>query len=204
MIKHLDLIMAFRELIKQLDVKDKESLKNTPQRLAKMFENELLVGYRQDPEEILSKRFLIDKDDMIIVKDIPFVSLCSHHWLPFHGVAHVAYIPNKQDDSHILIQEQNGIKKIITKFEIVGLSKISRLVNCYAKRFQLQEQMTNEIADSLYEYLNPAGCAIITKAQHMCSYIRGIKSNSSMICSAIRGAFEKPEVKSEFLRLLEI
>jgi GTP cyclohydrolase I len=160
-----------------------EEITHTPQRLYKMYA-ELLEGYKQSPEEILSKRFPSSKEDMIIIKDIEFVSLCVHHWLPFTGVAHVGYIPDHK--------------------EVVGLSKIPRLVHCFARRFQIQEQMTSEIADALYKILKPKGCIVITEARHLCSEIRGVQTRSAMVVSAIRGCFEAPEIRSEFLKLVKI
>jgi len=160
-----------------------ESKENTPQRLQKMYLDELLVGYTQNPTGILSKRFPVEKDDMIIVKSIPFVSLCSHHWLPFIGEAHIGYIPNK---------------------EAVGLSKIPRLVQCFAKRFQIQENMTSQIADSLYKELSPKGCIVVVEAEHLCAQIRGVQSKGTkMQTSSICGCFEKPEIKDEFLKLIK-
>jgi len=163
---------------------DKESLENTPDRLARMYENELLIGYSQDPNEILSKVFKSKSDDMVIIKNIPFVSLCSHHWLPFIGKADVAYIPKDN--------------------KIVGLSKIPRLVQCFARRFQIQENMTTEIADSLFNILEPKGCIVVTKAVHMCAQIRGVQSkDTEMIVSSIRGCFEEQTIREEFLELVK-
>jgi len=160
-----------------------ESSLNTPKRLARMYANELLHGYQENPLDILTKRFPSELQDMVIVKNIPFVSLCSHHWLPFIGQAHFGYIPNG---------------------ELVGLSKIPRLVECYAKRFQIQEHMTQQIADNFYDIVKPKGCIVITKAIHMCSQIRGVQShNTEMIISAVRGCFENKEQKDEFLTLID-
>jgi len=161
-----------------------EEIENTPHRLTKMYKDELLIGYSQNPATILSKRFASDSNDMVIVKSIPFVSLCAHHWLPFMGVVHVGYIPkNKQ---------------------VVGLSKIPRLVNCYARRFQIQEIMTSQIADKLWEHVDPAGCMVVTKASHLCAQIRGVQAHGTeMICSAIRGDFENIDVRQEFTNLIK-
>lgn len=164
---------------------DGESLTNTPSRLSKMYLEELLIGYRQSPAEILSKTFYVGNNDMVTIKEIPFVSLCAHHWLPFMGVAHVGYIPSEH--------------------EVVGLSKIPRLINCYARRFQIQEKMTAQIANALDECLNLSGCMVITKASHLCAQIRGIQSHGTeMVCSAIRGNFEEQDVRAEFLKLVKI
>jgi len=181
-------VKIFKELINNFNSFsdgriDKESLENTPNRLAKMFVNELLIGYKESPEEILSKQFETDNNEMIIIKDIPFVSLCTHHWLPFIGIAHVGYLPKNN--------------------KIVGLSKIPRIVKCFSRRFQIQENMTSQIADSIFNILKPEGVIVITEAQHLCAQIRGVQAHSvKMKCSAIRGCFEKPEIKEEFLKLL--
>ena len=160
-----------------------EELETTPKRISKMFQNELLIGYTKNPAEILSKTFKTKNEDMVIVKNISFVSLCAHHWLPFMGKAHFGYIP------------KDGI--------IVGLSKIPRLVECFARRFQVQENMTKEIADSFYDTVKPHGCIIVTEAEHMCAQIRGVQSYGTiMMCSALRGNFDKAEIKDEFLRLI--
>lgn len=166
---------------------DDESFQNTPARLQKMYTDELLIGYSQNPAKILSKQFKALSSEMIIVKEIPFVSLCAHHWLPFIGVAHVGYIPNVEK-------------------QVVGLSKIPRIVNCYARRFQMQENMTSEIADAFEKHVRPAGCIVVTKASHLCAQIRGIQAHGTeMVCSAIRGSFrDNLEEKEEFLKAIKI
>ena len=162
---------------------DEEVRKCTPNRLAKMYSNELLMGYKQDPKTILSKRFKSNSNDMIIIKDIEFVSLCAHHWLPFIGHMHFGYIPNKK--------------------EIVGLSKIPRLVNCFARRFQVQENLTSEIVDAFYNIVKPKGCIVISEAQHLCAQIRGVQNKEAkMKVSAIRGCFNNDKIRSEFLKLM--
>lgn len=162
---------------------DEESKENTPKRLHKMYINELLKGYKENPKDILSKTFKSDSNDMVIVSNIPFVSLCSHHWLPFIGKAYVGYIPKNN--------------------KVVGLSKIPRLVECYARRFQIQENMTTEIANSLFNNLEPEGCMVITEAEHLCAQIRGVQSvGTKMVCSAVRGVFEDKTIREEFLRLI--
>lgn len=167
-----------------IDLVDEEIENNTPMRLSKMYITELLTGYKQSPKNILEKRFQSKSNDMVIVQNIPFVSLCSHHWLPFMGKAHIGYIPQKK--------------------VVVGLSKIPRLVKCFARRFQMQENMTTEIADSLYSILKPQGCIVVTNAQHLCAQIRGVQSEgTTMTCSAVRGCFEDKTVRSEFLDLIK-
>jgi GTP cyclohydrolase IA len=183
---------AFSEVVEALEGAkeskiniDAESHFNTPKRLSKMFLDELLIGYSQNPQEILSKQFDSKSDDMVIVKDISFVSLCAHHWLPFIGKCHVGYIPNNK--------------------KVVGLSKIPRLVNCFSRRFQIQENMTAEIADNLFLALNPAGCIVVCEASHLCAKIRGVQNEQvKMITSALRGCFEKEKVKKEFMQLIGI
>lgn len=161
---------------------DEEQLTNTPVRLSNMY-SELLCGYRQDPEKILSKTF-IGTDDMVIMKEVPFVSLCAHHWLPFMGHCSIGYIPQNK--------------------KIVGLSKLPRVINCFARRFQIQEQMTSQIADAIYNNLCPSGCIVITQARHLCAEIRGVQTkNSDTIVSAVRGCFENKEQRDEFLKLIK-
>jgi GTP cyclohydrolase I len=161
---------------------DKESRENTPERLMKMYLDELLIGYSQNPKQILSKTFKAQSNDMIIVRNIQFTSLCAHHWLPFIGTCDIGYIPKNKT--------------------IVGLSKLPRLVQCYSRRFQVQENMTTEIADAINTYLKPKGCIVVTKASHLCSQIRGVQSKESeMIVSAIRGCFNEDKVKQEFFKM---
>ena len=183
---YIELNKAFYDVLttleKELKFKsDKECLDNTPQRLSKMYSTELLKGYSETPEDILSKRFISKSQDMIVVRNIPFVSLCAHHWLPFMGTAQFGYIPDK---------------------EIVGLSKIPRLVQCYAKRFQIQEELTQQIVDAFYSIVKPKGCVVVTKAVHMCAKIRGVQSHDAeMIVSAVRGCFTNKDQKDEFMNL---
>jgi len=163
---------------------DKESKNNTPERLTKMYLNELLIGYTQSPKQILSKTFDTSSRDMVVIDNIPFVSLCSHHWLPFIGTIAVGYIPDKK---------------------VVGLSKIPRIVNCFTRRFQIQENMTAQIADAIQKYLKPKGCIVICKAQHLCAQIRGVQAHgTTMTTSALRGAFEDEEIKNEFIKLAKL
>lgn len=179
--------LAITALLDQLtagliDTDQVESMKETPDRWVRML-TELSSGYEQDPEEILSRTFnQTTSNSMIVVKDIDFTSTCEHHLLPFIGKAHVAYIPSGP---------------------VVGLSKIPRLVDCFARRFQLQERMTEQIADSMVEHLKPQGVGVIISAQHQCMSCRGVrKTNAMMVTSALRGEFlTDPSVRAEFLRL---
>lgn len=159
---------------------DREGMKRTPERVARAFE-ELLVGYRTDPVELLNDAvFDVSYDEMVLVRDIEFYSLCEHHMLPFIGRAHVAYIP---------------------RGKVIGLSKIPRIVDLFARRFQVQERMTRQIADLLGELLNPHGVAVVLEGIHMCSMMRGVKKHDAkMTTSAMVGAFRKSmATRQEFL-----
>lgn len=160
----------------------RNGLIKTPHRAAKSMQF-LLKGYNQDPDAILQKAMFDEEySEMVIVKDIELYSLCEHHLLPIFGKAHVAYIPNKS---------------------IVGLSKIARVVDVFARRLQVQERLTNQILESLQKNLKPLGVAVVIEAQHMCMMMRGVqKQNSVTTTSAFRGAFNKLETRSEFLRLI--
>jgi GTP cyclohydrolase I len=162
---------------------EREGLRETPKRVLASFE-ELYGGYKANPAEML-KTFRDggeDVDEMIVQRNIPFFSMCEHHMLPFHGVVHLAYIPN-----HL----------------IVGLSKLARLVEVFARRLQVQERMTNQIADALMEGLSPKGAACVVEATHLCMVQRGVKKHcSDTITSALRGGFRKAETRSEFLNLI--
>lgn len=163
---------------------DREGLLKTPERVAKAYEF-LTRGYSQDVENIMNKAVFNEKyDEMVIVKDIDFYSMCEHHMLPFFGKAHVAYIPNGK---------------------IIGLSKIPRLVDIFARRLQVQERLTQQIADTLNEYLKPDGVAVVIEAMHMCMMMRGVeKQNSIATTSAMYGSFKEDErTRSEFLALIK-
>ena len=158
----------------------RDGLLRTPERVARMF-NELTEGYHVDPEKMINGAiFDVDYDEMVIVKDIDFYSLCEHHLLPFYGQAHVAYIPDGK---------------------VIGLSKIPRIVEMYARRLQIQEQMTSQIANFLQSTLQPQGVAVVVEGMHMCSMMRGVKkANASMKTSKMLGAFkEQQELRSEFI-----
>ncbi len=161
----------------------REGLLKTPERVAKAMQF-CTSGYDRNPKEILeSAKFHEEYKDMVIVRDIELYSLCEHHMLPFFGKAHVAYIPNGW---------------------ITGLSKIPRVVDCYARRLQVQERMTHEIVTVIQETLNPLGAAVVIEAQHLCMMMRGVqKQNSMTTTSAFTGVFQKNETRSEFLRLIK-
>ncbi len=148
----------------------RDGLLKTPSRVGKMYE-ELFAGFGENPVDHLEVTFAADHDEMVMVRDIPFASLCEHHMVPFIGKAHVAYIPG--DDGRI-----------------TGLSKLARLVDGYAKRLQVQERMTSEIADAIEEALAPKGVLVVVDAEHLCMSMRGVKkSGTSTITSAVRGLF---------------
>ena len=173
----------YQEILKLLgEDADREGLLKTPQRVAKAMQF-MTNGYRQDPEEILrSALFKEEYRQMVIVKDIEIYSLCEHHLLPFIGRAHVAYIPNGY---------------------ITGLSKIARVVECFSRRLQVQERLTNQIKTCIEKTLNPLGVAVVIEAQHMCMMMRGVqKQNSVTTTSDFCGAFEKLATREEFIRLI--
>ena len=158
----------------------REGLERTPERVARMFD-ELLAGYRVDPFKLINEAlFDVDYEDMVIVRDIDFYSLCEHHLLPFIGRAHVAYIPNGK---------------------VIGLSKIPRVVDLFARRLQVQERMTRQIADFLEAAIHPHGVAVVVEGLHLCSKIRGVKkANARMVTSAMCGSFKENEItRNEFL-----
>lgn len=160
----------------------REGLLKTPERAAKAVQF-LTSGYQQDPEEILrSALFDEEYSEMVIVKDIELYSLCEHHILPFFGKAHIAYIPDGK---------------------IVGLSKLPRIVDIYARRLQVQERLTDQIVNVLNKVLKPHGVAVVIEASHMCMMMRGVqKQNSVTTTSAFRGAFKNNETRNEFLKLI--
>jgi GTP cyclohydrolase I len=171
---------AVRELLRFMgeDIQ-REGLKKTPHRVAKAF-RELTAGYHMNPREILSTTFAEKCNEMVVVRQISFWSLCEHHMLPFHGTATVGYLP---------------------KDRIVGLSKIGRLVHCFARRLQVQERMTEEIANSLMDALNPHGVGVIVRATHTCMEMRGVKTAAEMMTSCLLGQFREPATRAEFLSL---
>ncbi len=161
----------------------REGLLETPKRVRKAYEF-IYGGYKEDPKEILSKAlFTSSNDEMVLIKDIEFYSTCEHHLLPIIGRVHVAYIPDGK---------------------VVGLSKIPRVVNVFARRMQIQEQLTEQIADAIMDTIEPKGVAVVVVARHMCMEMRGVeKINSTTTSSALRGLFKKDEkTRSEFFSLI--
>jgi GTP cyclohydrolase I len=163
---------------------DRDGLLDTPARVARAYA-EQLAGMRQRPEDVLNTVFDADHDEMVIVKDIEVYSLCEHHLVPFHGVAHVGYTPNE-------------------KGQITGLSKLARLVDVYARRPQVQERMTSQIADALMDVLQPRGVIVVVEAEHLCMTMRGVrKPGAKTLTSAVRGDFrDQPSTRAEAMSLI--
>lgn len=157
---------------------DREGLADTPKRVAKAW-REFFAGYEIDPALLLAKTFESDNQEMVVVKDIDYFSHCEHHMVPFHGRVHIGYVPNGR---------------------VLGLSKFARLVEVFARRLQIQEQMTYQIADAIEKHLKPSGVIVVVTGQHMCMSMRGVKKqNSWTVTSAVRGNFKnQPETRKEF------
>lgn len=173
----------FKEIIEQLgEDSGREGILKTPERAAKAMQF-LTQGYNTNPEEILlAAMFREDYDEMVIVKDIEFYSMCEHHMLPFFGKAHIGYIPNGH---------------------IVGLSKLPRIVDVFARRLQVQERLTHNILECINNTIKPKGVAVVIEAQHMCMMMRGVqKQNSVTTTSGFRGQFKQIETRTEFLNLI--
>ena len=173
-----------REILKSIgEDPERDGLRRTPERFEKAFRF-LTSGYQQDPEKLLNgAMFTVSYDQMVLVKDIEFYSLCEHHLLPFFGKCHVAYIPDKK---------------------VVGLSKIPRLVNMFARRLQIQERLTNQIANAIQQKINPLGVGVVIEGRHLCMAMRGVeKENSQTVTSAMLGSFkDNPKTREEFLSLI--
>jgi GTP cyclohydrolase I len=158
----------------------REGLVDTPARVVKALK-EMTAGYQEDPGQILSRTFAVEYDEMVVLRDIDFTSLCEHHMLPFMGKAHVGYMPGDR---------------------VVGLSKMARLVHCYARRLQVQERLTQQVANSMQEHLGAAGVGVVVEARHECMACRGVKlPGSTMVTSAMLGSMREPAQRAEFLRL---
>jgi GTP cyclohydrolase I len=173
----------YREIIRRYDADPtRDGLAKTPERIEKSLEF-LTKGYHEDPTEVLhGALFDVDYDEMVIVKDIEMYSLCEHHMLPFFGKVHVAYIPDGK---------------------VIGLSKAPRLVEVFARRLQVQERLTRQIAEAINEAIHPQGVGVVIEARHLCMMMRGVeKQNSSTVTSAMLGVFQKQNTRSEFLSLI--
>jgi len=175
---------AVRELLIAVgEDPDREGLRQTPARVARAY-HELLGGMRLQPEEVLTTTFDMGHDEMILVKDIELWSMCEHHLVPFTGVAHVGYIPN-----------ENG--------RITGLSKLARLVDVYARRPQVQERLTTQVAEALMEILEARGCIVVIEAEHLCMTMRGVrKPGSKTVTSAVRGIMHNAPTRAEAMSLI--
>lgn len=180
---------AIQDLLSYLgEDPQREGLVDTPARVVRAWE-EMTSGYGDSPEDILSKNFEAGAYDQIIAcTHIEFTSTCEHHMLPFIGYAHVAYLPAEGKESRV-----------------VGLSKMARLVDCYARRLQIQEKMTLEIADAMSTYLKPRGVAVVIQAKHQCMMCRGVKKQSAvMLTSQLRGTFLEPAARMELFKIIEL
>ncbi|MEV0415375.1 GTP cyclohydrolase I FolE [Streptomyces sp. NPDC050448] len=175
---------AVRELLIAVgEDPDREGLLETPARVARAYK-EIFAGLYQKPEEVLTTTFDLGHDEMVLVKDIEVMSSCEHHLVPFHGVAHVGYIPSVDG-------------------KITGLSKLARLVDVFARRPQVQERLTTQIADSLMEILDPRGAIVVIECEHMCMTMRGVrKPGAKTITSAVRGQLRDPATRNEAMSLI--
>src|ERR671915_1808681 len=175
---------AVRTLLREIgEDPERQGLVGTPERVRRMYA-ELTDGYRTDPEELLNNAcFDVDYDEMVVVRDIEFFSLCEHHLLPFYGSAHVGYLPRGR---------------------VVGLSKIPRIVDMYAHRLQIQERLTQEVASFLMERLDPKGVACVVEATHLCTVMRGVKKQeATMVTSSMTGTFRRDaRTRAEFMGLI--
>jgi GTP cyclohydrolase I len=179
---------SFEELAREMLVRlgedpEREGLLDTPERYAKAL-RDLTKGYREDPEQVLEGAlFSVDYDEMVIVKDIEMFSLCEHHVLPFFGKVHVAYIP---------------------KGRVIGLSKVARLVEVFARRLQVQERLTVQIAETIQKVIQPLGVGVVIEARHLCMMMRGVeKQHSATVTSSMLGAFRAQQTRQEFLSLIQ-
>lgn len=175
---------AVRELLIGIgEDPDRDGLRDTPARVARSYA-ELTAGLRQRPQDVLSTTFDLGHDEMVLVKDIELYSMCEHHLVPFHGVAHVGYIPNESG-------------------QITGLSKLARLVDVYARRPQVQERLTTQVADALMEILEPRGAIVVIECEHLCMSMRGIrKPGARTMTSAVRGQLRNPATRAEAMSLI--
>jgi GTP cyclohydrolase I len=183
-VDHDRIAAAVRELLLAVgEDPDRDGLLATPSRVARSYA-EIFSGLSQDPSEVLGTTFDVDHDEMILVKDIEMFSVCEHHLVPFHGVAHVGYIPGRDG-------------------RVVGLSKLARLVDVYARRPQVQERLTTQIADALEAHLAPRGVIVVVEAEHLCMSMRGIRRpGARTITSTVRGQLRNPATRAEAMSLM--
>lgn len=175
---------AVREILLAIgEDPDRSGLADTPARVARAYA-EVFSGLRQDPGDVLSRTFDISHQELVLVKDIPFYSTCEHHLVPFHGFAHVGYIPSHDG-------------------KVTGLSKLARLVDVFAKRPQVQERLTTQIVDALVEHLKPRGAIVVVECEHMCMSMRGVrKPGAKTVTSAVRGILHEPATRAEAMSLI--
>jgi GTP cyclohydrolase I len=175
---------AVRELLVAIgEDPERDGLRDTPARVARAY-REMFAGLEQSPEEVLTTTFDLGHDEMVLVRDIELYSCCEHHLVPFHGVAHVGYIPSVDG-------------------RITGLSKLARLVDVYAKRPQVQERLTTQVADALVRILEPRGVIVVVECEHLCMSMRGIrKPGAKTVTSAVRGVLRSPATRAEAMSLI--
>ena len=183
-VDHARVKRAVRELLLAIgEDPDRDGLRDTPARVARSFE-EQFAGLHVDPAQVLTTFFEIGHDELVIVRDIEVFSTCEHHLVPFHGVAHVGYIPGRDG-------------------RVTGLSKLARLVDVYAKRPQIQERLTTQVADALVAHLHPSGVIVVVECEHLCMSMRGVrKPGARTITSAVRGQLRQAATRSEAMSLL--
>jgi GTP cyclohydrolase I len=175
---------AIREILSAIgEDPDRDGLQKTPARVARAYV-EMFAGLRQDPAAVLSTTFDLGHEEMVLVKDIELYSVCEHHLVPFHGVAHVGYIPSVEG-------------------RITGLSKLARLVEVFARRPQVQERLTSQIADAMVEHLSPRGVIVVIECEHLCMSMRGVrKTGARTVTSAVRGQLRDPATRAEAMSLI--
>lgn len=175
---------AVRELLEAIgEDPEREGLIETPARVARAYA-EMFAGMRQDPSQVLATTFDLGHDELVLVKDIEVFSSCEHHLVPFHGVAHIGYIPSADG-------------------RITGLSKLARLVDVYARRLQVQERLTSQVADALVEHLQPRGVIVVVECEHLCMSMRGVrKAGARTTTSAVRGQLRDPASRAEAISLM--
>jgi GTP cyclohydrolase I len=175
---------AVREILEAIgEDPDRDGLQETPKRVAKAYA-EVFAGLHQDPAELLGTTFDIEHDELVLVKDIPFYSTCEHHLVPFHGTAHIGYIPGRDG-------------------KVTGLSKLARLVELYARRPQVQERLTTQIVEALMAHLDPRGAIVVVECEHLCMSMRGVrKPGAKTVTSAVRGQLRQPATRAEAMSLI--